>query len=171
MIELSNEFHVGASPAQVWDALVDFAGYPRWNPYVAIRGVAGRGSEIEWSLGSTILKRRIWAKAQISEFDAPNVLEWSFGSRAVFVITERFELEAAKNGTRLQHKANCRGMFISLAKALTRRRVEKIMTASDNGLCRFFEAKAEASKAAIKPVRKPGLPPRKSVQRTRRKSK
>ena len=171
MIEVSNEVDIQASPGQVWAALVDFAGYRNWNPYVAIRGVAGNGSEIEWSLGSTLLKRRIWAKAHISEFNEPRVLEWSFGSRAIFVVTEHFFLQATEKGTRLQHKASCRGWFMMLGKGLTRRRIEMIVTAVDKGLCRHFEGKAGPSKQPVRRIDTAHTQRRKSGRRTRHRPK
>lgn len=171
MIEVSNEVDIPASPHQVWNALVDFAGYRFWNPYVAIRGVAGSGSEIEWSLGSTVLKRRIWVKAQISEFDEPSVLKWSFGSRAVVVITECFFLQATETGTRLQHKTTCRGMLMIFGKGLMRKRIEMIMAAEDKGLCRYFEAKARPPKQPARPIDKAHPQRRKSGRRTRRRPK
>lgn len=171
MIEVSNEVDIPAPPHQVWNALVDFAGYRNWNPYVAIRGVAGDGSEIEWSLGSTLLKRRIWQKGQISEFNQPDVLKWSFGSRAVVVITESFFLQATEKGTRLRHTASCRGMFMILGKGLVRKRIEMIMAAEDKGLCRYFEAKAGLPKQPVRRIDKAHPQRRKSGRRTRKKPK
>jgi hypothetical protein len=39
MKELHSEIEIAASPERVWDILVDFAAYPRWNPF--IRHISG----------------------------------------------------------------------------------------------------------------------------------
>lgn len=166
MIEVSNEVDLPASPRQVWNALLDFAEYRKWNPYVAIRGDPGSGSEIEWSLGSTVLKRRIWTKALITEFNEPNLLVWSFGSRSIFAVTECFSLQAMERGTRLQHKASCGGLFMALGKGMMRRRIEMIVMAVDKGLCRYFERRAERLKQPVRRIDK-ARPGRKSGRRPR----
>ena len=170
MIEVINEVEISASPGQVWNALVDFAGYRNWNPYVAIRGDAGSGSEFEWSLGSTLLKRRIWTRVLVREFDEPNVLEWSFGSRRIFAVTERFSLHATQRGTRLKHKASCGGVFMMmLGSGLMRKRVETIVTAVDKGLCRYFERKGGPSKDPLGPFDKLHPPRRKPTRPARKR--
>lgn len=149
MFEVCSEIEIPAHPSRVWTTLVDFPGYRNWNPYVQTRGVAGSGSEIEWSLGSTVLKRRIWATALITEFDEPVALAWSFGSRGIFVVEECFSLESTSTGTRLQHKVRCRGLGARLGGGYMKKKIENIVTTADKYLCRYFERKAVSSKQAM----------------------
>ena len=143
MFEMCNEIEIPASPREVWSALVDFPRYSKWNPYVQIRGVAGSETEIQWSLGSTLLKRRIWMTALVTGFYEPLRLSWSLGS-SIFAVEECFSLEVTQTGTRLQHRVRCRGLVATVARGHMRKTIERIVTTSDKRLCRYFEGRAKS---------------------------
>lgn len=146
---------------------MDFPGYQNWNPYVQIRGVAGNRSKIEWSLGSTVLKRRIWTTALITQFDEPVALAWSFGSRGIFAVEECFSLEGSATGTRLQHKARCMGVASILGAGLIRKKIQEIVATADKYLSRYFERRAKSSKRVA-----PGAPAaRAQKSKTRRQTR
>lgn len=121
MIAVASDIEIPASPSRVWNALIDFPSYQKWNSEVAIRGVAGLGNKIEWSFGSAPVERRMWATAIITEFDEPRVIAWTLGIRGLFAIEERFSLESIPQGTRLRHEAICRGLFSKISGGRIRR--------------------------------------------------
>lgn len=50
-MQLRTEIEIAAAPERVWAALVDFAGYPEWNPYVkAVEGKLGVGERLTLTL-------------------------------------------------------------------------------------------------------------------------
>lgn len=171
MFEVMSEIDIPASPRQVWSALVDFPNYRNWNPYVQIRGAAASGSAIEWSLGSTVLKKRIWMTALITEFDEPLALAWSFGSRGIFTVEECFSLEGIAAGTRLQHKARCSGLGATLGRNYMRKKIENIVTTADRYLSRYFERRAVSSKTIVLPRKAARSPGEKKRRQTRRRRK
>ena len=137
MIHVISEIEIPASPRRVWDVLIDFANYPRWNPDVAIRGVAATGNEVEWSSGSTPVERRKWTTALIIECDEPRTIAWSLGVRGLFTLEERFSLERISHGTMLRHEVVCRGVISKLIGERIRRRVDLRLSAINIGLHRY----------------------------------
>lgn len=50
-MQLRTEIEIAAAPERVWQALVDFASYPEWNPYVkAVEGKLGVGERLALTL-------------------------------------------------------------------------------------------------------------------------
>ncbi len=50
-MQLRTEIEIAASPERVWQALLDFARYPEWNPYVkAVEGKLGVGERLTLTL-------------------------------------------------------------------------------------------------------------------------
>lgn len=50
-MEIATEIGIDASPASVWQVLVDFAAYPAWNPFIrSLRGEAREGARVEASI-------------------------------------------------------------------------------------------------------------------------
>ncbi len=144
MIESSADIEISAPPRRVWEALVDFAAYPEWNPYVAVRGSAALGSEIQWAYSSRIIKR-VWTSATITEFDEPNAITWSFRIGWLFRFEERFRVHATRNGTRLTHSIRCRGMIARLGKQSLRKTFAGVISAANNGLRRHIEPVSNVS--------------------------
>lgn len=142
MAEVSNTTEILSPPERVWAALVDFENYGKWNPYVAIRGSAAAGGEIEWSLGSTVLKRRIWTKAPVTDYQKPAILAWSFGTRGIFSSAERFTLERTDKGTRMLHTLRYGGLVAILGGSYLRKNMDKIVGQADQGLRRYLAPKA-----------------------------
>ena len=134
MFQIDTEVHIQASPEQVWQGLVDFPAYPEWNPYIAVRGEAGHGKEIEWLFIRPALKHRFWVMATIWEFETARTLGWRLGIRGVFTLHERYELEPAAGFTRLRHRITCSGVMALLAGRLLRRRFSNAVEAANEGL-------------------------------------
>jgi hypothetical protein len=46
MKEIYTEVEIQASAEEVWQALIDFAAYPQWNPFIQIAGKAQEGEKM-----------------------------------------------------------------------------------------------------------------------------
>lgn len=139
MIECSAEVEIPAPPRRVWEALIDFAAYPEWNPYIAVRGTAALGSEIRWAYSSQMIKR-VWTSAIIDEFDEPNAITWSFRVGWLFNFEERLRLHPTRGGTRLTHSVRCRGIAAQLGRRSLRKTFEAVIGAANDGLRRHVGA-------------------------------
>ena len=137
MIHVISEIEIPASPRRVWDALIDFPNYPKWNPDVSIRGIAGSGNEIEWSFGSTPIERRKWTTALIIECEEPHVIAWSLGIRGLFTLEQRFSLQRIPHGTMLRHDVVCRGLISKLPGGRIRKRLSLRLSAINKGLHQY----------------------------------
>ena len=145
MIQVISEIEIPAAPRRVWDVLIDFPNYSKWNPDVAIRGVAGSGNEVEWSFGSTPVERRKWTTALIMECEEPRAIAWSLGVRGLFTLEERFSLLGIPHGTMLRHEVVCRGLISKLLGGPIRRRVGLRLSAINTGLHRYSSRFRRAS--------------------------
>lgn len=134
MIELHHKIQIPAKPQRVWKALLDFPGYSKWNPFVAVRATAGDASRIEWSFGRPQGTRRVWVQGLITARDEPHLLTWCLGVSRVFTLDESYSLIAMQGGTVLGHSIRCRGVMVGLLSPLIRRRLRKILSAADHGL-------------------------------------
>src|SRR5258706_2117325 len=51
MLEIETEIDIGAAPERVWQVLLDFPAYPKWNPFIrSIVGVARVGERLTASI-------------------------------------------------------------------------------------------------------------------------
>lgn len=149
MIQLISEVEIPASPRRVWEALIDFPDYPKWNPDVAIRGVAGSGNEIEWSFGRAPGGRRMWATALIIECEEPRVIAWTLGIRGLFTVEQRFSLRGTPHGSRLRHEAVCRGFISKVFGGRIRRSLGLRLSAINAGLHQYSSRFGGASTLAV----------------------
>ena len=54
MLELRTETEIDAPVERVWQVLMDFDSYPRWNPFIrSIRGMPEVGSRLEVEIGAS----------------------------------------------------------------------------------------------------------------------
>lgn len=135
MIEFSGEIEIPATRRRVWEVLTDFETYPDWNPYIAIRGGAALGSEIRWAYSSQVVKR-VWTRAIITEFDAPNAITWTFRIGWLFSFEESLRLHQIREGTELTHLVQCRGFVARLGKHSLRKTIAAVVSAANEGLRR-----------------------------------
>lgn len=138
MIDLHHKIEIPVAPQRVWKALLDFPNYPKWNPFVAVRGIAGNGNRIEWSFGRPGANRKVWQAGLITAWDEPRILTWRIGSR-IFRLDESYSLEAKHSGTVLRHSIRCRGLLVALLGPLIRRRLKTVLSASDHGLHHYLK--------------------------------
>lgn len=124
MKELRTEIEIDAPPERVWAALLDFASFPDWNPFIrGISGTAAVGSRLEVTLGASGTKPmsfRPTVKAVVPNRE----LRWlgRVGLPRIFDGEHIFELTPiGPNRTRFVQREKFRGLFVPLlAKSLDR---------------------------------------------------
>jgi hypothetical protein len=57
MKEIYTEVVIQASAEKVWQALIDFAAYPQWNPFIQISGEPQAGEKVELDVRFSRFKR------------------------------------------------------------------------------------------------------------------
>lgn len=148
MIECTAEIEIPAPQRQVWDALLDFEGYPEWNPYIAVRGAAALGSQVQWAYSSQLIKR-IWTSATITELDEPNAITWSFRIGWLFSFEERFQVHSTGQGTQVSHSVRCRGVVAQLGSRSLRKTFAAVIRASNEGLRRHVSLSQKSGAAGV----------------------
>ena len=61
-VKASSTIVIDAAPEQVWNILVNVAGWPRWLhdvSHVAVHGVLGNGVSFAWNTGGTAIRSRV----------------------------------------------------------------------------------------------------------------
>ena len=97
------------SPEKVWQALTDPAHLREWAPFDADGSLDAVGTVKLTTVGAPTLQV---SEARVTRADAPNVLEYNWGSQDL-----RWELEALGAGTRLTLWHNIDRRFISMGAA------------------------------------------------------
>jgi len=124
MKELRTEIEIDAPVENVWRALMDFASFPEWNPFIRrIHGTPAVGSRLEVTLGASGTKPMTFRPKVLNV--VPNrELRW-LGRVALprlFDGEHIFELvPVGPNRTRFVQRERFRGLFVPfLAKSLDR---------------------------------------------------
>jgi hypothetical protein len=127
MVHITTESLLPAPPARVWEALTDFASYPRWNPFlvqVRVEGPLQPGARVAGraSLGASGGGRTLGITARVVECEVARRLSWRGGVPGLLVGWHAFALEPAAGGaTRLLHSERFTGLLPLLAGARLRR--------------------------------------------------
>ena len=126
MPTITTEIAIEAPPSRVWEVLMDFPSYPRWNPFVtAIAGEAAEGSRLEVALTLPGRKpMRFTPTVTASEEEA--VFEWlgKVGVRGVFDGRHTFRLTATERGTRFEQSERFTGLLAWMMYGKVRRNTE-----------------------------------------------
>jgi hypothetical protein len=110
---IETSIQTNASPAEVWDILMDFPSYPSWNPMVVgIRGEAGLGRRLQTTIA---MKggRRMNFSPTVVEYEPGRRFGWlgQLWLRGLFDGLHRFEVEPNGVGTTFVHSEEFRGLF------------------------------------------------------------
>lgn len=116
---IRTEIDIDASPAAVWAALTDFAGYPEWNPFITeASGTLAVGEILTLRMVSggkaQTFTPEVLAVREGAELRWLGALRWSW----LFSAEHRFELAAVGDGTRLVHSEVFRGVLVPLLRAM-----------------------------------------------------
>ncbi len=69
LFRLETQIIISSSAPKVWEILMDFEGYPSWNPFIKhISGVATRGNTINIELGGMKFKPEVQELKQNQKF-------------------------------------------------------------------------------------------------------
>jgi hypothetical protein len=120
---IETQIDIEAPPEKVWAALLDFASYPSWNPFIpAISGEPAPGARLEVRLrppggaGMTV-------RPTVLEATPGRRLRWlgKLGVRGIFDGEHRFELEPLAGGrTRFTHAERFSGLLVPLLGGVLR---------------------------------------------------
>jgi hypothetical protein len=121
--ELRAEIEIDAEPARVWAVLMDFEGYPTWNPFIT-------SIEGEQTVGATLNARLqpeggrgMTMSPKVTVNEPGSAFGWlgSLGVPHVFDGAHRFELQPIDGGTRTRFVQSER--FRGILLPLVRRRI------------------------------------------------
>jgi hypothetical protein len=94
--ELNTSIHIQASPATIWNILLDFPQYPRWNPFItSISGQTKVGSQLNVTLQGMTFKPTVLTYTAQREF------KWlgSLWFKGLFDGAHRFYLQEEADGS------------------------------------------------------------------------
>ncbi len=134
---------IAASPAEVWDVLVDFDSHQRWNPFFArIEGEAVEGTTLKITARKDDGSEGIGFSPRVLTVDPGSELRWkgSLLVRGVFDGEHYFRLEELADGTtRLHHGEQFTGLLIPF--------VGRLLADTEQGFEAFNQALAEETHA------------------------
>lgn len=114
MRELRTEIQIAAPAEKVWDILMDFNNWYKWNPIVnEASGVAASGSTLSITMTGNDGKDGPKYKPSVTKLEKPNYFRWRAKMMAGFIFTNDkvFELECTNSGTHLVHKELYSGLM------------------------------------------------------------
>lgn len=107
MIRIETELFISHPPETVWAALMDFAAYPKWNPFVfEINGEKSKGGKLNIKVNSPDGTLKTYDfKVYISIFEENKMLAWAGRPLFPWIFSgvHYFRLEAARGGTLFTH--------------------------------------------------------------------
>ena len=167
MAAIVTQVEVAASPARVWQLLMDFEHYREWHPYVELAGVAAEGSELAYAVRRTPKSSRlIKSEGTISRLEPATHFALKLGLPKLAWVNEWYELEAIDSGTRLTHGLEFRG-FLSFLASISRKRLTLYCRTPILGIARRVAKPTPKPTVPVKPARKGGRRPP-NIQRRRR---
>ena len=154
MLELRTETEIDAPVERVWQVLMDFDSYPRWNPFIrSIRGTPEVGSRLEVEIGASGTRpMRFRPTVRVSLRDREFrwlgrlVIPGLFDGEHIFELTPQ-----GSQSTRFVQRERFRGLFLPfLARRLemdVRRGFEEMNRALRGRASRPSEDSAPTGKA------------------------
>lgn len=121
------EAEIDAPPDAVWRVLVDFDGYPRWNPFtIEARTTLELGSAIDMRVKMSELGVTVSQRETIRAVDPPHRLVWGMRMLGGAVRAERVQtLSRDRERTRYRTEDTIEGPLGALVFALFGRSVER----------------------------------------------
>jgi uncharacterized protein YndB with AHSA1/START domain len=155
MTTIDNVTALNAPPLRVWTVLTDFAGHPRWKPFIQLSGAAVPGGDATYTFRIGGLDRSMTSKADIIRADKPLAFAWTAGVAKFLLFEEAYALEGDSTGTRLRQNLRFSGLLASPLAALMRRKLQASLIRSDECLERHLRrlSASPLSKHRTPPVR------------------
>lgn len=117
MKKIETDIVISAPMEKVWDILMDFDKWKKWNPIVNdARGVASLGSKIQVVMRGSEGRDGQKYTATIKTFEAPRLFRWrgTMMHGALMTNDKVFELEPSEDGTRVYHAEEFSGLMVPL---------------------------------------------------------
>jgi hypothetical protein len=119
MRRIETAIDIAASPDRVWAALIDFAAYPDWNPFIRrLQGEAGTGARLAVTIEPPG-GRALTFKPRVLIAQPGRELRWlgHFILPGLFDGEHSFRLEPTATGCRLHQDETFRGLLVGLLSA------------------------------------------------------
>jgi hypothetical protein len=123
MLQISSEIVIEAPVEIVWDLLIRFDDYLRWNPFIpSARGAAVLGTALDVILAPPGLRRSRYRLA-ITEVDTMRSLAWlgHMGFTGVMDGDHRFDLQPCSLGTVLVQSEKFSGVLVPVMRPWLKR--------------------------------------------------
>lgn len=115
MKTIETEIVIATQPKKVWQVLMDFETYPRWNPFITkIKGDADEGSKLQVKIEPPASKPMLFAPV-VLRCVKEQEFRWrgKLGIKGIFDGEHYFILQLEQNGhTKLIHGERFSGMLI-----------------------------------------------------------
>lgn len=105
---------IAAPASRVWSVLMDFGGYPAWNPFIrTIKGEQRTGARLEVVIEPPGLAAQTF-RPSVVEVEPERVFSWrgSLPIPGLFVGVHRLALRADGSNTRFEHSEQFSGLLI-----------------------------------------------------------
>lgn len=143
MFEVEKETLLDRTPSQVWDVVVNFDNYDRWNPYMRPSGTLELGATIPYWFRMQPDKLKFWhMTADITALEPGARLALTVKLNWAFSIEESYIVEPASKGSRLVHRFRCTGLASRFAAGKARRNFDSILSETDRLLKRYLQKPA-----------------------------
>ncbi|HUP15234.1 MAG TPA: SRPBCC domain-containing protein [Acidimicrobiia bacterium] len=160
-VELRHETAIGATPDAVWQALVDVAAWPEWNPTLSSAdGPLGEGKWVAMTL--QLGRRRRKVHQHVSPVDVPHRLAWR--SRNLFEkfmdVDRTFDLvPTPEGGTLLVQAEVAHGPVAPVALLFLKGKILDGYVALGEALRRRLEPDYDETQTAAPPAARPESAP------------
>ena len=135
---VKTEIEIAAAPMDVWAALIDLGGYPKWNPILPSGSgevrLGGRPTLRMASIG----RIRVRFRPLVLVADPGTELRWIVKVPGVFGGDHVFALSAVAGGTRLEQSEAYSGLLAPVFGAFTHR-IERRFRALNESLKTYVE--------------------------------
>jgi len=140
--ELHTDIEIAAQPEQVWAVLTDFAGYPRWNPFIRyVHGVAEEGRSIEVFVRGRGSPRKT-LRSRVLVADRPHELRWRghLFLPGAFVDEHRFLIDPLPDGgSRFEQTGRFSGLLTPMLHGTIEREIQRGLREMNAALKGFVE--------------------------------
>jgi hypothetical protein len=142
-LTVRTELKIAATPQAVWDLLLDFESYPRWNPSIRrAQGEVGLGNTVELWTAMLPLGPPVHVRAVVVEVDAPRRLQWLGTLHATWIFTglHRFILHPQEDDTvLLVQEETFRGALVLVLAPFLRYRITRLFLRTSEAVKRLAE--------------------------------
>ena len=136
MRTITTEIAIAAPPARVWEALMGFAAYGDWNPFVtSISGDSSVGGRLDVAIEPPGGKPMRFHPA-VTAHEPERLFQWlgSLGVKGVFDGRHSFRLSPTEHGTRFEHREDFTGLLGFLMSGARRDQTEAGFRAMNEAL-------------------------------------